>query len=90
MWTVYIHTNKENGKVYIGITGQTVERRWRSDGSGYKKCLLFYRAIQKYGWDNFNHIVLLENISEECAKEIEKYCEYCGKKFYRKPISCKK
>ena len=72
MWTVYIHTNKENGKVYIGITGQPVERRWRSDGSGYKKCLLFYRAIQKYGWDSFEHKILHEVKTKEEAEALEK------------------
>lgn len=71
MWTVYIHTNKENGKVYIGITGQPVERRWRSDGSGYKKCLLFYRAIQKYGWDSFEHKILNEVKTKEEAEVLE-------------------
>lgn len=71
MWTVYIHKNKENGKVYIGITGQPVERRWRSDGSGYKKCLLFYRAIQKYGWDSFEHKILHEVKTKEEAEALE-------------------
>ena len=71
MWTVYIHTNKENGKVYIGITGQPVERRWRYDGSGYKKCLLFYRAIQKYGWDSFEHKILHEVKTKEEAETLE-------------------
>ena len=71
MWTVYIHTNKENGKVYIGITGQPVERRWRSDGNGYKKCLLFYRAIQKYGWDSFEHKILHEVKTKEEAEALE-------------------
>lgn len=71
MWTVYIHTNKENGKVYIGITSQPVERRWRSGGSGYKKCLLFYRAIQKYGWDSFEHKILHEVKTKEEAEALE-------------------
>lgn len=71
MWTVYKHTNKENGKVYIGITGQPVERRWRGDGSGYKKCLLFYRAIQKYGWDNFTHEILHSGLTKKEAEDLE-------------------
>lgn len=30
------------------------------------------RAIQKYGWDNFEHIILFEKISQSMASEIEK------------------
>lgn len=71
-WTVYKHTNKINGKVYIGITCQPVERRWRTDGSGYKKCVLFYRAIQKYGWDAFAHEILCMGLCKEEAEEMEK------------------
>ena len=68
-YKVYKHT-APNKKVYIGITKQPVDRRWRN-GDGYKENLLFYRAIQKYGWDNFVHEVLYENISKEEAEAIE-------------------
>ena len=71
MWKVYKHTNKLNGKVYIGITGQDVERRWRHNGSGYRKCLLFYRAIEKHGWDNFQHDILYDGLTKEEAEILE-------------------
>ena len=71
MWKVYKHTNKLNGKVYIGITGQDVERRWRHGGSGYRKCLLFYRAIEKHGWDNFQHDILYDGLTKEEAESLE-------------------
>ena len=53
-YTVYIHTNKSNNKVYIGITKQTPERRWGKNGINYKSTPYFYSAIKKYGWDILN------------------------------------
>ena len=41
-WSVYEHTNKENGKMHIGITSKAnVEQRWR-EGRGYSKNPRFY------------------------------------------------
>lgn len=61
-----------NGKRYIGITGVEPEERWRK-GSGYQNNAHFVRAIQKYGWDNIQHDVLLTGLTrdEACEKEIE-------------------
>ena len=68
---VYKHTSP-SGKVYIGITNQKPERRWRAGGSGYRYNLCFYRAIQKYGWENFTHEILYTDLSQEDALRIEK------------------
>lgn len=70
-YTVYKHTSPI-GKVYIGITRQIPERRWRK-GEGYIDNDYFYKAIKKYGWDNFKHEILFEGLSkdEACKKEIE-------------------
>ena len=72
-YCVYIHINKINNKKYIGITcKQNPEDRWGPNGSKYKKnqpC--FYRAIQKYGWENFEHVIWAENLFEYEAKSIE-------------------
>ena len=75
---VYMHVNKINNKKYIGITSQErVNDRWRSDGSGYKT-QVFGKAIDKYGWENFDHIILFEGLSEQEAinKEIELIQKY--------------
>ena len=71
-YVLYVHV-LPNGKMYVGITCKSVNARWGSDGCGYKTQQLFWRAIQKYGWDNIKHIVLIENLSEEVAYECEKY-----------------
>lgn len=76
-YCVYCHTNKTNGKKYIGQTCQELHRRFR-DGEGYKECPKFYRAIKKYGWDSFEHEVLFEHLTLEEAnqKEIEMIALY--------------
>lgn len=75
-YTVYKHTNRKNGKVYIGITGRKPEERWEN-GHGYYG-QPFYNAILKYGWNNFEHDILFSNLTEEEAKEkeIELIAEY--------------
>lgn len=66
---VYIHT-APNGKRYVGITKQDVERRWRG-GLGYKRNRHFFDAIVKYGWDNFSHEIYAKNLSQKVAENIE-------------------
>ena len=69
---VYFHRNKINNKAYIGLSiyGDDINRRWQN-GKGYIKQPLFYNAIQKYGWDNFEHIIFESSLSLEDAKKIE-------------------
>lgn len=68
-FTVYKHT-APNGKVYIGQT-YNLKRRWRSDGSGYKNTPHFWKAIQKYGWDNFTHEIIADDLTAGEASQIE-------------------
>ena len=72
-YLVYKHTNKLNHKSYIGITCVSVEGRWGHNGNHYKRQLKFYNAIQKYGWDNFEHIILEENLTLTDANLKEQY-----------------
>lgn len=71
-YIIYAHINKINNKAYVGQTNQQPQRRWGSKGNRYKK-QNFYQAIQKYGWDNFNHIILEENLTKDEANEREKH-----------------
>ena len=45
--------------------------RYGKDGYQYHKCPYFWNAIQKYGWENFEHIVLIDNLSKEMADIME-------------------
>lgn len=69
-WKVYIHVFP-NGKRYIGITSRQVEKRWKN-GNGYYNHKLLYNAIKKYGWENIDHVILFDNLSEVEAKQKEK------------------
>lgn len=71
-YCVYIHRNIINNKAYIGITayGDDPNRRWQN-GKGYIQQRLFWNAIQKYGWDNFEHIIWSKNLTENEAKAWE-------------------
>lgn len=71
-YCVYIHTNKINGKRYVGQTvrGDNPERRWQN-GNGYKTQKYFWRAIQKYGWESFEHEIIASNLTKAEANNFE-------------------
>ena len=78
LWCVYMHINKINNKKYIGITCN-IKQRWRNNGIAYKSPLyknrksVFWDAIQKYGWNNFDHVILECDLDFEEAKIKEQY-----------------
>lgn len=76
IYTLYCHTNKLNGKKYFGITFRRPEERWGNNGCNYKG-QRFYNAIQKYGWDNFDHEIIKTNLSKSEAENAE--IEYISK-----------
>lgn len=70
-YCVYMHINKINDKKYIGITCQDVKDRWKN-GCGYRKDQeVFFNAINAYGWENFEHIIIKENLSFDEANQLE-------------------
>lgn len=69
-YTLYIHIFPNN-KCYIGITSRSVEKRWGKNGCQYNGNAYLHNAIQKYGWDNIEHIILATNLSKEWACVLE-------------------
>lgn len=70
-YKVYMH-KFPNGKVYIGMTQQKPKRRWKG-GSGYITQQDVKSAIDYYGWENIEHIILKENLSFKDAEYYERY-----------------
>ena len=68
-YTVYRHI-APNGKMYVGITKQEPEKRW-ANGRGYTSNKYFTNAINKYGWDNFEHEIMFEGLTKEQAELAE-------------------
>jgi len=72
MASLYIHINKINDKKYVGISSYTdPSMRWGKDGSGYKNSLFYEQGILPYGWDCFEHKVLLPDIDLDTAQQLE-------------------
>ena len=69
-YCVYVHINKINGKMYVGQTRRNPKYRWRN-GKGYQGSTCFYSAIEKYGWDNFEHEVIASNLTKKEADNFE-------------------
>ena len=72
-YCIYCHTNKANGKKYIGNTRLNPLHRWGKDGNGYDKNNAFGRDIEKYGWNAFSHEILEYGIvDKKQADELER------------------
>ena len=67
-WVIYVHTLTLDGRKYIGQTND-IHSRWKP--SAYKTCTKFYNAIQEYGWNNFTHEIIYDNLTLEEANELE-------------------
>ena len=73
-YSLYIHTNKTNDKRYVGITKRNPpESRWGTNGNQYRESPHLYSAIQKYGWDNFDHEIRASGLTRDDACLLEKY-----------------
>lgn len=67
MGCIYGHRCKITDKWYIGqskYSSLDINKRWQ-DGRGYGPKTRFGQAIKKYGWKNFEHVIL-----EECDNSL--------------------
>ena len=76
---IYKYTSP-SGKSYIGQTIKTVEQRAKYTGEGYKKCPVFYRAILKYGFENFT-CEILEQIEAQTKQELKEKLNILEQKY---------
>lgn len=79
-WTVYLHivpkaiSGYDYDKYYVGITSQSPKNRWGKDGNIYKRSnqRFFENAINKYGWNNMDHLIVASHLTESEAKDMER------------------
>lgn len=69
---IYKITNKVNGKIYMGQSVNILDR-WNHHKSccNNEKCheynSPFYRALRKYGVDNFNFVIIEECLNSDVS-----------------------
>lgn len=61
---IYQARLKKDGRVYIGQSVDCEDRRKAHKSSSKTEDTYFYRAIRKYGWENFEWSII-----EECSRE---------------------
>jgi hypothetical protein len=71
--TIYVLENKINNRLYVGQTYNSYTARWSEHKKSVNKLdYPIYRAIKKYGWDNFNKYVIFQTKMYENTIENKK------------------
>jgi group I intron endonuclease len=79
IYTIYKSTCKITGKSYVGFDSNWPNRQKVHKSASKKQNYKFYRAIRKYGWDNFEWSILYQSTDKQhTLKEMENHfiCEY--------------
>lgn len=72
-YVIYKHTSPDD-KVYIGQTRQNPpDKRWGKGGRNYFMNYRFMKDIDKFGWHNFKHEILVGGLNKCEANILEKY-----------------
>ena len=69
VYIVYKHISPTR-KEYVGMT-RNIKKRWEGNGCSYTKNSEFRNDIMKYGWDNFQHIIIKDRLSLSEASKLE-------------------
>ena len=72
MYRVYIHKNKINNKVYVGMTSKSVMDRWGGGIRGYNHNPYLVADILKYGEDAFDHYIVKDNLTKKEVQLLER------------------
>ena len=71
MGIIYCYKNKINGKRYIGQTINPQQRKSAHISDSTHIDTKFYRAVRKYGWDNFEYEILAESEDRNVLDKLE-------------------
>lgn len=69
VYIVYKHISP-TGREYVGMT-RNIKKRWEGNGCSYTKNSEFRNDIMKYGWDNFQHLIIKDGLSLSEASKLE-------------------
>lgn len=69
VYIVYKHISP-TGREYVGMT-RNIKKRWEGNGCSYTKNSEFRNDIMKYGWDNFQHLIIKDELSLSEASKLE-------------------
>jgi group I intron endonuclease len=74
IYTIYSARNTINNKVYIGFDSNYPNRQRIHKSASKNQDCKFYRAIRKYGWDNFIWEIIYQSTDKDhTLKEMENY-----------------
>lgn len=92
MGFIYKIVNSLNGKIYVGQTKRTIDIRWKEHCKNiniYKERLPLYKALNKYGIENFN-VYQIEECPNNQLDEREIYWIRELKSFGENGYNCSK
>ena len=70
IYSIYKATNKVNNKSYIGFDSNFPNRKNSHKREYPNKDFKFYRAIRKYGWENFTWEIIYQSLEKDFTLNI--------------------